>query len=73
MNDKNISSFPEIRLERWYGVKVNVQASGLRKQKFTGQFTSGQPLAEVLDAIVLSLNMHYRKQDSTIIFYNGHT
>jgi ferric-dicitrate binding protein FerR (iron transport regulator) len=61
------------RLERWYGIKVKVQAAKQPGKKFTGQFTSGQPLTEVLDAIVLSLNMHYTKQDSTIIFYNGNT
>jgi ferric-dicitrate binding protein FerR (iron transport regulator) len=64
-----------IRLERWYGIniKVKVQAGSLGGYKFTGRFTSGQPIGEVLDAIALSLNVHYAKKDSTIIFYNGNT
>jgi hypothetical protein len=50
-----------------------VQAGRLGGHKFTGQFTSGQPLGEVLGAIALSLNVHYAKKDSAIIFYSGNT
>jgi ferric-dicitrate binding protein FerR (iron transport regulator) len=58
------------RLQRWYGLKVKVRSTNLYEKKFTGKFTSHQSLSEVLDAIALSLNMHYIKQDSSIIFYN---
>jgi ferric-dicitrate binding protein FerR (iron transport regulator) len=71
-NDQPLPTVAE-RLGRWYWVKVKVGGSGRASRKFTGRFTSGQPLSEVLDAVALSLDMHYTEQDSTIIFYSGNT
>ncbi len=57
-------------LQRWYDININLGDSTLRNMKFSGRFTTSQSLGEVLDAIALSLNIRYTRQDSTVIFYN---
>lgn len=61
------------KLKRWYNIDIKAGNAKSVKQKFTGKFTSSQSVDEVLDAISLTLNMNYTRQDSTIIFHRNNT
>lgn len=62
-------------LERYYNITIEIKSDNrdqLNDRRFTGSFTDSQPLEEVLEAVVLSLNMEYREAASqrTYIIYN---
>lgn len=55
-----------IKLERWYGVKVEVDGDIAREYKFTGIFEN-ETIDETLKALQLSLFFHYHIKDGTIL------
>ncbi|WP_442589283.1 FecR family protein [Pedobacter sp. AW31-3R] len=55
-------------LERWYDVKINITNPALLKYRFTGTFNN-LPLDDVLNALTLTTNFNYRKEDKTINIY----
>jgi ferric-dicitrate binding protein FerR (iron transport regulator) len=57
------------RLERWYPVKIILESEKLWDKKLTAEFSSGQPLEEILDAISLAINVEYKWDQETVIFY----
>lgn len=61
------------RLERWYAIDVQFENSASIEQRLTASFTKNQQLKEVLDAIALSLNIQYTKENRTVTFYNNNS
>ncbi|MEP1151950.1 MAG: FecR domain-containing protein [Balneola sp.] len=58
------------RLERWYDLAFIIEGSEIGKRKLTATFAPHQPLIEVLDAMALSLDMTYTKNNRAIHFKN---
>ncbi|MEO9886002.1 MAG: FecR domain-containing protein [Balneola sp.] len=56
------------RLERWYDLAFIIEGSEIGKRKLTATFSPGQPLIEVLDAMALSLDLTYTKNNEAIHF-----
>jgi transmembrane sensor len=52
------------RLERWYGVRVNIADSALASRKVNARF-HGERIDQVLDAITLALGARYQRDAST--------
>lgn len=63
-----LSSVSE-RLERWYPVEVLLQSEDLASKELTAEFSSSQPLEDILDEISLALNIEYKRVQGTVIFY----
>jgi ferric-dicitrate binding protein FerR (iron transport regulator) len=57
-----------IRLERWYGLSFNIEGTAIKERKLTAAFNLRQPLEEVLDAIAISLDLTYVKNDRSFTF-----
>ncbi|WP_409029535.1 FecR family protein [Gracilimonas sediminicola] len=57
-----------IRLERWYGLSFNIEDTAIKERKLTAAFNLRQPLEEVLDAIAISLDLTYVKNDRSFTF-----
>ncbi|MCH2449861.1 MAG: DUF4974 domain-containing protein [Gracilimonas sp.] len=58
------------RLERWYPVEIILKSEDLDKKNLTAEFSSSQPLEEILDAISLALGVEYKRNESTITIYD---
>lgn len=57
------------RFERWYDLSFIIEDPGINQRKLTATFARRQSLTEVLDALALSLDISYTKNDSTVIFH----
>ncbi len=57
------------QLERWYPVEITLKSEELAYKKLTAEFSSDQPLEEILDAISLALNVEYKRDQGTVTFY----
>jgi ferric-dicitrate binding protein FerR (iron transport regulator) len=55
-------------LGRWYGVQIQINSENLKDQKFTGNFNA-ETLTQVLQALQLSYNFSYKKENNSIIIY----
>jgi ferric-dicitrate binding protein FerR (iron transport regulator) len=58
------------RLERWYDIEVQVADPKIAERRLSATF-EGEPLAEVLDAIRLSLRVQCRREGRTVTFSAG--
>lgn len=58
----------ERRLERWYGIQVEIADSTLYDNNLTAVFED-EPLIEVLNVVALSLGVEYKRDDQHIIFH----
>jgi ferric-dicitrate binding protein FerR (iron transport regulator) len=56
------------RLERWYDLSFVINDSAIEKRKLTATFARRQPLREVLDAMALSLDITYTRNDASVHF-----
>lgn len=56
-------------LQRQYNINIKIENSSLQNRPVTGQFTNNQPIEDVLNAITLSLNAKYKKENNTFIIY----
>lgn len=58
------------KLRRWYDVDIQIDSSQseLAQKTFTASFAENQPVAEVLEAIALALEIEYRKEDDRFAF-----
>ncbi|MFB0497502.1 transmembrane sensor [Mucilaginibacter sp. OAE612] len=63
-------SFDEIavQMERWYGVKINIINPAVKEYHYTATFDH-EDIAQVLEALKLSGNFNYRKEDNVISIY----
>lgn len=61
------ATLPEVavRLERWYGLEVNIQDPSLRDLRLTANLRS-QALRDVLDIVAASLRIEYRIEKETV-------
>jgi transmembrane sensor len=57
-----------LKLERWYGVKINISATADRSSHFTATF-GHENVDQVLEALQLSGNFNYRKETNGISIY----
>lgn len=57
------------RLERWYPVNITIQSDQLAEKRLTADFSSNQPLKEILETISLALSVEYRLDNQNVIFY----
>lgn len=57
------------RLERWYPVQIILESENLSDKRLTAEFSSDQPLEEIMDEISLALNIDYKLNQQTVIFY----
>ncbi|MFN8254410.1 MAG: FecR family protein [Bacteroidales bacterium] len=57
----NSETFDEIvvKLERWYGVNIEVMDESIKSERFTGKFIHNEPLVQVLEAIKLTTRIKY--------------
>jgi ferric-dicitrate binding protein FerR (iron transport regulator) len=67
-NDQLFSSIVQ-RLERYYGIKIEVDYPELLDFKFTGKFRQSDPLTEILDVVKKSKSFNYKEEDNKIIIY----
>ena len=58
------------RLERWYDLAFIIEGPEIGKRKLTATFAPRQPLIEVLDAMALSLDVTYTKNNAAVHFKN---
>ena len=56
------------QIERWYGVKVIIANPALNNLHFTATFDHGD-IVQILEALKLSGNFNYRKEDNMIRIY----
>ncbi|MET1056283.1 MAG: FecR domain-containing protein [Pedobacter sp.] len=56
------------QMERWYGVKVVIANPALNNLRFTATFDHGD-IIQILEALKLSGNFNYRKEDNMISIY----
>lgn len=58
------------KLRRWYDVDVKIEGTGpvQNKKELTASFSENQPVAEVFEAITLTLDIEYRKEGRTFTF-----
>lgn len=63
-------SFDEIavQMERWYGVKINIINPAVKEYHYTATFDH-EDITQVLEALQLSGNFKYRKEDNVISIY----
>lgn len=57
-----------VQMERWYGVKVVIVNPALNNLHFTATFDHGD-IIQILEALKLSGNFNYRKEDNMIRIY----
>jgi ferric-dicitrate binding protein FerR (iron transport regulator) len=57
-----------IQMERWYGVKINIINPDVKNYHFTATFDH-EDITQVLEALKLSGNFKYRKEDNIISIY----
>jgi ferric-dicitrate binding protein FerR (iron transport regulator) len=57
-----------IQMERWYGVKINIANPDVKSYHFTATFDH-EDITQVLEALKLSGNFKYRKEDNIISIY----
>lgn len=57
-----------LSIERWYGVKIQIENTAKTEGHFTGSFTHSNP-EQVLEALRLSGGLNYRKEGDVIIIY----
>ncbi|OCX54376.1 hypothetical protein BEL04_08960 [Mucilaginibacter sp. PPCGB 2223] len=57
-----------LQMERWYGVKIQITSPAIKAYRFTATFDH-EDIIQVLEALKLSSNFNYRKEDSVIIIY----
>jgi transmembrane sensor len=57
----NSETFDEIvlKLERWYGVNIELMDEKIKNERFTGKFTHNEPLIQVLEAIKITTPIKY--------------
>lgn len=55
-------------MERWYGRTIEIKSDRLKDQKFTGNFTE-ESCMQVIQALQLSYNFSYKKENNSIIIY----
>lgn len=57
-----------LQMERWYGVKIQITNPAIKAYRFTATFDH-EDIIQVLDALKLSSNFNYRKEDNVISIY----
>lgn len=57
------------KLMRWYPVRFEFEDDQLGQLQLTADFSSEQPLEEVLDAIALATDVEYKRDGNRVIFY----
>ncbi|HEX8018672.1 FecR family protein [Mucilaginibacter sp.] len=57
-----------VQMERWYGVKINIINPDVKSYHFTATFDH-EDITQVLEALKLSGNFKYRKEDNIISIY----
>ncbi len=67
--DLNLSKISE-RLERWYPVEIILKSEELDQKNLTADFSSSQPLEEILDAISLAIDVEYKRNQRTVTIYD---
>lgn len=57
----NSETFDQIvlKLERWYGVNIEILDEKLKTERFTGKFTHNEPLIQVLEVIKITTPIKY--------------
>ncbi|MBO6620398.1 MAG: DUF4974 domain-containing protein [Balneola sp.] len=60
------------RLERWYNIPFEIKDKEIKELTITATFNRKQPLEEVLDALALSLDIAYSKNNKSITFKRNH-
>ena len=66
-NDENFEDIAK-KIERWYGVKVEIKNPEIKKYRFVASFED-ESLTEVLDFLINSREFKYRKEADLIIIY----
>lgn len=66
-NDESLKE-TALKLERWYGVKVNILGTADQNSTFTATFDH-ETVTSVLEALKLSGNFNYRKEGNIITIY----
>jgi transmembrane sensor len=54
------------KIERWYGVRITINDERLKEAKYTGVFED-ESLQEVMDALQLTGNFHYKIYKKTVV------
>jgi len=68
LDDLSLDRISE-RLERWFPMEIILESEGLADKNLTAEFRSSQPLEEILQEISLALNIEYKVDQQTVIFY----
>lgn len=57
------------RMERWFGMKIVIEAPVLRKERFTGKFMNNETIYQILDIFNRSEAIKYTTKNKEIIIY----
>lgn len=58
------------RLERWYDLNITLSNPALANRRLTATYVDNQPMAEVIDAIALSLHLKYTIKNQSLVTFS---
>jgi ferric-dicitrate binding protein FerR (iron transport regulator) len=56
-----------IKMERWFGIPINIKDDNLKNERFTGKFVNKESVYQILDIINRTEPIQYTKKDNVII------
>ncbi|HYX08281.1 MAG TPA: FecR family protein [Bacteroidales bacterium] len=59
------------RMERWFGMKIEVKDSVLQNERFTGKFVNNETIYQILDIFNRSESIKYTTKNKAIIIYKN--
>ncbi len=59
------------KLDRWYDLNITLKDSTITNRRLTATFFESQPMHEVLDAVVLSLDLKYTVKNRSVVLYRN--
>lgn len=59
-----------VKMQRWYGVQIQLKASDLTNAHFSGKFIYNETIYQVLDILSRTTPIHYQTKDHVIYIYS---
>jgi ferric-dicitrate binding protein FerR (iron transport regulator) len=56
-----------VKMERWYNIKIQLNDSSLKNERYNGKFVHNETIYQVLEAIKLTTPINYRVINNNII------
>jgi len=56
-----------IKMERWFGMKIEITDDDLKQERFTGKFVNKETIYQILDIFNRSEPIHYSTNNKEIV------